>query len=54
MKMVSIEPNWPNLLRFYEKVIRETPDKAKRAEFEEAAEEIRAYLRAKEEGHAQG
>jgi len=46
MKYETLEPHWPSLLRFFEQASRETRYRIKRAEFNERAAEIRAYLAA--------
>lgn len=44
-RYVTLEPNWPTLLLFFEKAAREHKG-AKRKMFEQQAREIRAYLEA--------
>ncbi len=46
MKSEILEPHWPSMLKFFERLARETRSKAKRAMFTEQANEIRAYLEA--------
>jgi len=45
MKSVSCEPHWPNLQAYFERAAKESRG-AKRKQFQEQADSIKAYLSA--------